>query len=212
MTEKKYTESAILATYRITMTHLNIPHQVEYTKNVQIYHPNIWKKINPNKKTEPPQALVVQPPLPLVGRINPQYEYKDHPTFVKDAQVVVVDTFKVLYHCKFKGMSGRVVFAVKPDKWFIGVYLDDKSAREEVKILNQQSRNKISFDFLKEDQLDVLCCKVGQIKLAALQHTPAKPNVQKDKTNQNKNVKSDQQDKESTPLGKRKASAHPSDK
>ena len=192
------TESAILATYRMTLTHLNVPHKPQYTNIVQIYHPTIWNKLKSD-------AQASQAPQPYIGRPKAVSLLQDHIGFPKDAHVIVLQTFKGFYDAKFKGMSGRVMFTIKQSKWWVCVSLDDQSARDEVKRFNQQPKNRSTFDFLKDDQLDILCCKIGQVKLLPLQQANAGNDEKKrESTNDNQDTSDDKA--KMTLLGKRKAS------
>lgn len=197
------TESAILATYRMTLTHLNVPHKPQYTNIVQIYHPSIWNKLKSD-------AQASQPPQPYIGRPKTVSLLQDHIGFPKDAHVIILQTFKGFYDAKFKDMSGRVMFTIKQSKWWVCVSLDDQSARDEVKRFNQQPKNRSTFDFLKDDQLDILCCKIGQVKLLPLHETNTTTDEKKDKSDNEKHDKPADEAgiKDSKLLGKRKASEH----
>ena len=182
----------------MTLTHLNVPHKPQYTNIVQIYHPSIWNKLKSD-------AQASQPAQPYIGRPKTVSLLQNHIGFPKDAHVIVLQTFKGFYDAKFKGMSARVMFTIKQSKWWVCVSLDDQSARDEVKRFNQQPKNRSTFDFLKDDQLDILCCKIGQVKLLPLQQANAGNDEKKqESTNDNQDTSDDKS--KMTLLGKRKAS------
>lgn len=167
-----------------------MPHKAEYTAQVVIYHPTIWKQIQAAAEAVRVEeglrarfwngpalavpalavpALAVAVPAARTpaslhyGRVRAGYTEKQMRDFPKGARVVVVGALKA--YAEFKGMQGVVALTVQQHHRVVCVRLEDKDAREVLQGLNVLPRNKQSFAFLKDDELDLLCCKVGQVTL-----------------------------------------------
>ena len=200
-----------MVTHRLVLRHLSaIPHKEQYTANVMIYHPAIWRRIlaatealrvNENGEGErvrlwrgalaaalaaPAVALAVPavavpavavalaapavavPALaaPVYGRVLVGYTENAMRDFPKGAEVVVVGTLKA--YAEFKDLHGVVALTLKQHHRTVCVRLESQDAREAVQRLNALPHNRSSLSFLKDDQLDLLCCKVGQVRQVRL--------------------------------------------
>ena len=205
-------------THRLVLRHLSaIPHKEQYTANVVIYHPAIWRRIlaatqaprvNENGEgarvrlwrgalaaalAAPAVALAVPavavpavavalaapavalaapavavPALaaPVYGRVLVGYTENAMRDFPKGAEVVVVGTLKA--YAEFKDLHGVVALTLKQHHRTVCVRLESQDAREAVQRLNALPHNRSSLSFLKDDQLDLLCCKVGQVRQVRL--------------------------------------------
>ncbi len=157
------------------------PHKPEHTANVVIYHPTIWKQIQATADalrehvageaggavlwtgrvaTAAVSAVVVPTALGPVRTGYVEHVMRDFP---KGAAVLVVGTLKD--YAEFKGMRGVVTLTVQQHHRFICIRFESQAVRDAVQRLNALPRNKSSFEFLQDDQLDLLCCKVGQVKV-----------------------------------------------
>lgn len=184
-------DAALLVTHRLVLRYLSaMPHKAEYTANVVIYHPTIWKQILAAAEAvrveeglrarfwQGPALAVPALGLPALavavpaartpaslhyGRVREGYKEKQMRDFPKGAEVVVVGALKA--YAEFIGMHGVVVLTVQQHHRVVCIRLESQGAREAVQRLNAVPRNKQSFAFLKDDELDLLCCKVGQVTL-----------------------------------------------
>ena len=77
----------------------------------------------------------------------------DRHDFPKGVKVLVIDTVNA--YAELKQMSGVVQHTVKERNCFICVRFESETTRSVVKQLNQLSRNKARFNFLKQDELDL---------------------------------------------------------
>ena len=161
------TENAILLTHSITICNLSeLPQKPQYAANVGFYHPAIRKNA-PNARPNTTQFAPVG------------YTDYDRPDFPKGAKVLIIDTVNA--YAEFKQMSGVVQRTVKERNCFICVRFESEATRNAVKRLNQLPRNKARFNFLKQDELDLLCCRVGLIQLVTPQPTDGSGSSSQDK-------------------------------
>jgi len=90
------------------------------------------------------------------------------------SKVVLVDTLHA--YAEFKGMEAVVQRTVKERNWFICIRFEDETVRNAVRQLNQ--RSKSGFGFLLLGELDLMVCRVGQLKLVPLQQAKAGSEMQ----------------------------------
>jgi hypothetical protein len=166
-------DAALLVTHVIVMSHIkDIPHKPKHTANVMMYHQTIWSQIKATVvrlEAGLPASMWVGPALavpalavPIAGRVRAGYKEEKVREFPKGAQVHVVGALKA--YEEFKKMKGVVVLTVKQLHFFVCVRLESQDARDAVKRLNGLFDNKKKFPFLKDDELDLLCCKKGQVE------------------------------------------------
>lgn len=148
----------------------DIPHKPEHTANVMMYHPTVWSQIKATAQRVEAglsASMWVGPALAvpaLAVPIRAGYTENVIRKFPKGAEVVVVSALKA--YVEFIKMKGVVMLTVKQLHCFVCVRLESQGAREAVQRLNGLHDNKNKFPFLKDDELDLLCCKVGQVMIA----------------------------------------------
>ncbi len=99
-----------------------------------------------------------------------------HHTYQIGDVVLVKDTLKS--YAEFTNMPGVVKRIVrnKGHTYFFCVLLDCPLQSQTVKTLNSLDVNKKRFPFLKQDEIELLCLKVGQIETHTNKHVTVRRN------------------------------------
>jgi hypothetical protein len=156
-------EYQLLATYRMTVRYLcDRVFTKKHRDCVRVVHADIGRIIR-QYNTVNLIPVTVPPPTTVVIDSH-------HHTFQIGDNVRVKSTLKA--YVEFTNMTGVVKRIVrnKGYTYFFCVLLDCPLQRETVKTLNSLDVNMKRFSFLKQDEIELLCLKVGQIETHTNNH------------------------------------------
>jgi hypothetical protein len=170
-------ENQLLATYRMTVRYLSDrPFTISHRDLVRVVHTGIGRIIrdyNTAGMTAKPAAapattLATTPPAApatapvAVGQGRKSEIDAHHHTFQIGDNVHVKSALKA--YAEFTNATGEIKRIVQGHIYFFCVLLDCPLQRQAVKRINSLHVNKVRFPFLKPDESEFLCLKVGMIE------------------------------------------------
>jgi hypothetical protein len=165
-------ENQLLATYRMTVRYLSDrPFTHSHRDLVRVVHTGIGRIIRDKNnvvQTAPPPATTLAPASPAAPVLAPVVGYTrkseidaHHHTFQIGDRVRVKSALKA--YTEFTNATGEIKRIVQGHIYFFCVLLDLPWQRQSVQHINSLQVNKVRFPFLKPDESEFLCLKVGMI-------------------------------------------------
>ena len=105
--------------------------------------------------------------------MRPEIDVHHHTYQIGD---VVLAKSPLKAYTEFTSLPGIIKRVVQGHTYFFCVLLDCPLQRQAVKRINSLHVNKVRFPFLKPDESELLCLKVGQIEARKNYHTDATSN------------------------------------
>ena len=143
-------ENQLLATYRIKVRYMSERPFTQKNKDcIKVVHSDICKIIKEFRSMK----------------------YANHDTYQNGDAVLVKGAIKA--YAEFTNMSGVIKRIVQGHNYFFCVLLDCPVQRQAVQRINSLHVNKVRFPFLKQDESELLCFKVGHIQKHKNNHAAA---------------------------------------
>jgi hypothetical protein len=155
-------ENQLLATHRITVRYMSERPFTQRIKDcLHVVHSHIATIIK--TAGHPPAAPAAgATPANAGGSQAPKKEVDaTHDTYKVGDRVVVTGAVKT--YAELTPQRGVIKRIVQGRNYFFCVLLDCPAARQAVKDLNSMRVNRVRFPFLKADEADLFCVKVGHI-------------------------------------------------
>jgi len=148
-----------------------------YTHKIHIraVHADICKIIREtNGHLFPPVTSPAAPAVanPAVASRPPKPEVDTHHNTYQIGDTVLVKSALKAY-AEFTSLPDVIKRVVQGLTYFFCVFLDCPLQFQAVQRINSLHFNKVRFPFLKQDESDLLCLKVGQIEARKNHHTAA---------------------------------------